>query len=397
VIGSMVERALIGSVLLDARALKFAEDEVSGVDFSVGQLEQVWNGLPKMRAVQDPIDALTVGAKLAEWSVRGLSSADLHRMVADTPHALSAGHYAASVRSDAIRRRLRIAGAELLEKADAENVTPSEAVATAIESLRDIQVSGRKASLGAKTLTEVLAGEDEYDWVIPNLLERRDRLMLTGGEGAGKSTFVRQLAILSASGIHPLTFGRIDPVRVLVVDAENSEAQWRRAARFMAGKAKARGLADPGVNVHLACSPRLDLTRDNHLGEVHKLIDEYQPGIVFIGPLYRLTPRAIQTDDDAAPLLAALDTIRDRGIALVMEAHAGHSLSAGGERDLRPRGSSALMGWPEFGLGIRANRASPGVFDVVRWRGDRDERGWPEQMVRGNGKEWPWMPFGDLL
>lgn len=391
--GSLVERALIGSVLLDSRSLQFAENEVTGADFSTGQLEQVWDGIGRMRSHRDPIDALTVGAKLAEWGVRGLTPADLHNMVSDTPHAASAGSYAASVRSDAIRRRLRIAGAELLEKANAENVTPSEAVATAIEALRNIQVSGRRDTLGAKALSEVLEGEDEYDWAIPNLLEKRDRLMLTGGEGAGKSTFVRQLAILSAAGIHPLTFGRIDPVRVLVVDAENSEAQWRRAARWIASKAQDKGLADPGVNVRLACSSRLDLTRDSHLGQVHKLIDEWQPAIVFIGPLYRLTPRAIQTDDDAAPLLAALDTIRDRGIALVMEAHAGHALSAGGERDLRPRGSSALMGWPEFGFGIRASRVSPGVFDVVRWRGDRDERAWPEQMVRG--KDWPWMPYGE--
>lgn len=392
--GSLMERALIGSVLLDSRSLQFAESEVSGVDFSAGQLEQVWDGIVSMRSRREPIDALTVGSKLAEWGVRGLSASDLHVMASETPHALSAGSYAASVRSDAIRRRLRIAGSELLEKANAENVTPSEAVATAIESLRNIQVSGRRDQLGAKPLSEVLEGQDEYDWAIPNLLEKRDRLILTGGEGAGKSTFVRQMAILSAAGIHPLTFGKIEPIRVLVVDAENSEAQWRRAARGIVDKARVKGSADPGVNVRLACSSRLDLTRDSHLGQVHKLIDEWQPSIVFIGPLYRLIPRAIQTDDDAAPLLAALDTIRDRGIALVMEAHAGHALSSGGERDLRPRGSSALMGWSEFGFGVRASRVTPGVFDLVRWRGDRDERPWPEQMVRG--REWPWMPYGEM-
>lgn len=394
-IGSLVERALIGSVLLDSRVLQFAEPEVSSVDFTAGQLEQLWDGITGMRLRREPIDVITVSGRLADWRIIGLDAAELHAMVSETPHASSAASYASNVRSDAIRRKLRIAGGQLLEQANAVNVTPSEAVATAIESLRDIQVSGRKNQLGAKSLSEVLSGVDEYEWAIPNLLERKDRLMLTGGEGAGKSTFVRQLAILSAAGIHPLYFGAIEPVRVLVVDAENSEAQWRRAARWIASKAKAKGSADPGVNVRLACSPRLDLTRDNHLGQVHKLIDEWNPAIVFIGPLYRLTPRAIQTDDDAAPLLAALDTIRDRGIALVMEAHAGHALSAGGERDLRPRGSSALMGWPEFGFGIRANRATPGVFDVVRWRGDRDERAWPEQMVRG--KDWPWMPYGDLV
>ena len=73
--------------------------------------------------------------------------------------------------------------------------------------------------------------------------------------------------------------------------------------------------------------------------------------ILAIGPLSRLVPRALQTDDEAAPVLAALDTIRDRDIALLIEAHAGHTVGKGGQRDLRPRGSSALLGWPGLGVG----------------------------------------------
>ena len=83
-----------------------------------------------------------------------------------------------------------------------------------------------------------------------------------------------------------------------------------------------------------------------------------------IGPLYRLIPRAIMSDDDASPLLANLDTICDRGIALIIEAHAGHVTNRDGERDLRPRGSSALMGWPEFGLGLKLSKAN-GKYELL--------------------------------
>jgi replicative DNA helicase len=116
---------------------------------------------------------------------------------------------------------------------------------------------------------------------------------------------------------------------------------------------------------------------------------------MLIGPLYRLIPRAINSDDDAAPLLAALDTIRDRGIAMLIEAHAGHAANPKGERDMRPRGSAALMGWPEFGYGLRLNRKNPLHVDMVRWRGDRDARGWPAKLGRSNvegGQRWPWRP-----
>ena len=74
-----------------------------------------------------------------------------------------------------------------------------------------------------------------------------------------------------------------------------------------------------------------------------------------------------------------------------MEAHAGHAQTAGGVRDLRPRGSAAIMGWPEFGFGIAMDPQdqTKTLANLVRWRGDRDQRAWPEQFRRGG--EWPWM------
>lgn len=387
-IGSPAERAVIGSVLLDSRVAKMALDEVAPEDFSVGQLEQVWSGIGRMIAERDPVDVITVSGKLADWSVRGLNAADLHMMVTDTPVAASVLHYARQVRVDSIRRSLRTISSRMVQDTENVAIAPGETVANILNSLRDLQSAHSRSELDAKELDIVLQETDSYDWAIPNLIERRDRLVLTGAEGAGKSTFVRQLAITSASGLHPFTGMPIDPVKVLVVDAENSEQQWRRAARTMVHRGKQLGVGDPGMNVILACTSRLDLTRDSHLGQVHKLIDDHNPDIVVIGPLYRLTPKAINSDDDAAPLLTALDTIRDRNIALVMEAHAGHALGIGGERDLRPRGSAALMGWPEFGLGIRPVRDDPDLYSLIRWRGDRDARDWPHFLRRGG--TWPW-------
>lgn len=164
------------------------------------------------------------------------------------------------------------------------------------------------------------------------------------------------------------------PASVLIVDCENSVRQVRRQVRGMVDYARKWGDGNPDA-VNLLCSKRVDITADRDLARIHREVDACQPDLVVIGPLYRLTPRAIQNDDDAAPLLAALDTIRDRGIALLMEAHAGHAVGKGGTRDLRPRGSAALLGWPEFGYGMKG--VASGYAELVRWRGDRDERRWP--------------------
>lgn len=397
-IGSEAEQAVIGSVLLDSRSHRFAAEVMAAEDFSVLQFEQLWSGITKMLALGEPVDAITVGPKLAEWGIRGVTPVDLHTLAGYVPSSARIGRYADIVHEDAVRRAIRVAGQHALQGAESSEFVPGEILARTIAEFQSIQAGTTSDELHAKTLREVLSGVDEYDWVIDGLLERRDRLVLTGAEGAGKSTFVRQLAISSASGIHPTTFAQIKPVRVLVVDAENSEKQWRRAARWMTELGGRGGSADPATAVHLVCAPRLDLTRDAHLGQVHRLVDQYTPDVLFIGPLYRLTPRAITNDDDASPLLAALDTLRDRGLALVMEAHAGHALGFGGERDLRPRGSAALMGWPEFGYGIRADRntADPDPqyeqYNFIPWRGDRDKRDWPQRLRRGAKGEWPWIP-----
>ena len=99
------------------------------------------------------------------------------------------------------------------------------------------------------------------------------------------------------------------------------------------------------------------------------------------------------SDDDAAPLLAALDTLRDRDVALVIEAHAGKATSDKGERNLAPRGSSALLGWPEFGLGLRPVKGKPHEIELIRWRGDREERMWPRKLKKSADG----LPFQEIV
>lgn len=386
------EQAVIASVLLDSKVLRFAMAEVVPNDFHDARLGAVFNGMAMMLGEGVPVDAVTVAARLRQWDVRGVTDADLFSWTSALPTAANVATYARQVRDDSVRRALRDAATGLVQMAESQE--PGTAVATAIDRLRVLQSESTPTSLRPKLLREILAeADDDYDWVIPDLLERGDRLLLTGVEGGGKSTLVRQMALLSAAGIHPTTFFPMEPVRVLVLDAENSEKQWRRAVRPLVQRAAERGRVNPADVVRLECMPRVDLTRDADLGQVHRAVDEFRPDVLFIGPLYRLIPRAINSDDDAAPLLAALDTLRDRGLAMVIEAHAGHSVGNGGERDLRPRGSAALLGWPEFGLGLRQDKKANASnrFQLVRWRGDRDVRKWPTHIARGMG-DWPWTP-----
>ncbi|MEF2979069.1 AAA family ATPase [Subtercola sp. YIM 133946] len=387
------EQAMIAAILLDEREFRTCVTECIPLDFEDKRVGMIFAGMAAMFREREPIDVITVSDHLLEWDVRGITAIDFHSWTSEVSSSAHAGTYARQVRKGAMQRGLQEVATRLSNEKD---VDPGIALAKAQERLKTLRDGHVQTSLEARTLGTVLLDDnDEYDWVVEDLLERNDRVLLTGTEGAGKSTLVRQMAILAAAGVHPFTFFPTKPAKVLVVDAENTERQWRRAVRPLVTKAALRGRVNPADTVSLACTPRIDLSKDSDLGEVHRMIDEVHPDILFIGPLYRLTPRAINDDDDAMPILAALDTLRERGCAMVIEAHAGHAKSGGavGERDLRPRGSAALMGWPEFGLGLRPDKSANASnrFQLIRWRGDRDARAWPTQISRGSS-DWPWTP-----
>jgi replicative DNA helicase len=386
------EKAVTGAAFIDPNTIRLALDYCTPDDFGHPILGRVFDLMIGLRSAGLPMDEISVAKAARDRQYRNVTPGALFDLRAGTPSAGGVAYYAKIVHEGGVRRRMVAAGTRMVQLAQSDGDL-TETLSAAQGEWQTV-MGGAVNAHRTKTLREVMDGVDEYDWVIPDLLERSDRLLLTGLEGLGKSTLVRQIVIAAAAGIHPLRFTPMIPLTVVVVDAENSERQWRRKSRGMIWRATRDGQADPLDRVHMDCVSRMDLTSDRDLGVVHAMLDEHQPDIMAIGPLYKLVPRAINNDDDAAPLINALDSIRARGVALVMEAHAGHARTGGGERDLRPRGSAALLGWPEFGYGLTPDLAEdPGgsVVRLVRWRGDRDERAWPDALVRGG--DWPWSDY----
>lgn len=392
------EKYVIGAILQSPSVLRSVMEEVVPADFEDIRLGAIYGGICRMQSEREPIDYMTVWEKFDVWDVRGVDLTQLGAWMDNVPTVSNASYYAGMVRRAALRRELQVVATQLREDAAKDETAALERAMSNLTLLRDRDLTSNVVT--SKTLREILdvpEHEDAYDWVVPGLLERSDRLMLTGIEGGGKSTLLRQVCVLTAAGLHPFQFVPVQPIKVVVIDAENSERQWRRAVRSIADEAKLRGARDPGDSIKLRFMPRSDVTRADVLGSVHKLLDQEKPDLLMIGPLYRLTKGSINNDDDAAPVLAALDSIRDRGVAMLIEAHAGHAVANHGERDLRPRGSSALLGWPEFGLGLRrAKEVHQGrvAFELVKWRGDRDARAWPTRLSRHPSQVWPWEPAG---
>ena len=231
------------------------------------------------------------------------------------------------------------------------------------------------------------SANDEYDWLIPGLLERRERVMVVAAEGVGKTMLARQVAICSGLGVNPFTFQQMSPIRTLTVDLENPERIIRRTSRNIVGAAKSMGFADK-MQAHLFIKPDgLDLlnAHDRILLEQH--IEETQPEMLVMGPLYKafLDPGTRTSEAVAVEVARYLDTLRTiYGCALWLEHHAplGSSMTS---RELRPFGSAVWSRWPEFGLALQPDPTHMGeyVYEVNHFRGARDIRYWPLQMKRG--------------
>ncbi len=235
---------------------------------------------------------------------------------------------------------------------------------------------------GTVELAELVRRTDApYEWLIPGLIERGDRIILTGIEGQGKSTMLRQFAVRCASGMHPLDDVDIDSIRVLYVDLENSERQTRRK---MGGLFEAvSAFYDEGA-MHFAFRPEgIDLTRQLDVAWLAGLCDHHRPDLVIIGPIYKMSTGDPKDEQDAKMVSTALDQLRTAyGFALLIEAHVPYADGGKSKRPIRPYGASLWSRWPEFGIFLDPSG------DMPHWRGQRDEREWPKKVRRGT--KWPW-------
>ena len=232
---------------------------------------------------------------------------------------------------------------------------------------------------------------DTYDWLIPGLLERRERVIVVAAEGVGKTMLARQVAITTAWGVQPFTFQRMTPIRTLTVDLENPEKIIRRSSRSIINEAQAMRYSLKG-HAHILIKPdglNLLAANDRLLLESH--MDEIQPELLVLGPLYKsfIDPGTKTSEAVVIEVVKYLDTLRTvYNCALWLEHHAplGESLT---NRVLRPFGSAVWSRWPEFGISLQPDPTSMGeyVYDVKHFRGERDERHWPTKMKRG--KRWP--------
>lgn len=230
--------------------------------------------------------------------------------------------------------------------------------------------------------------DDKYEWVIPGLLEKQERVIVVAAEGVGKTMLARQVALCAAAGVHPFTGTQIPPVTTLTVDLENPERIIRRLSSGIVIQAMRVGHVNGRIHGQILTKPSgMDLLKSEDRLILEEALDRVRPQLLVMGPLYKafVDPGGRTSESIAVEVAKYLDTIRTvYGCALWLEHHAplGSTMAT---RDLRPFGSAVWSRWPEFGISLQPDptASEPYTYEVRHFRGARDERQWPKRIKRG--------------
>ena len=376
-------------MLLSRPAIEEASKILDAEDFYNVGLGQLFATITYLYENGCVIDAITVTDELkSRGGVPG--NVDLVALMMNVPSTSSAGEYAKIVAEKRAAREIIRICSEVIERAY-QKEDPYE-----LTQELEVEVSGMEAtsdepeSLTIWELSE--QSESNAPWIIPGALRQDWRALITGEEGTGKGVLLRCLAMASAAGFHPFTHQEMRPIRTLLIDLENPTAAILEtglviAETIMAESAR-RGMDYDETAFRVWHRPGgIDIRNRQDRADLIREVAFQRPELVCIGPWYKFTaPKQGENWEEAAMgALQLLDMLRTKfGFAVVIEAHSPKG--DGKNRSLVPIGSSALMRWPEIGIGLRKDEMFEQILKVERFRGSRLKEQWPDRIVRD--KKW---------
>lgn len=219
-----IERAILGSVLLNSDCLKIVESLVLDSDFFVPIHRKIFGTMRKIVAAGQPVELLTVCDAL---------NADPDLAVAGGPAYLASlpdglhqkapvDHWARIIRNDAVLRSLAYAGEFLMQSA-LEPGAQADEVVTHLESLTRIYTDARpsKRLLLALAAEELLAREIKpREMLLKPILPEQGLAMLYAYRGIGKTYIALGIAAAVSAGGTFLRWTAPRPRKVLYVDGE---------------------------------------------------------------------------------------------------------------------------------------------------------------------------------
>lgn len=389
----LAEQGFIGALLVRPGLTGEVGGQVSPEDFLTPRVKHVYSAMLSLwaRGIEPTTETIVDTLRAAEVLDLVGGRAELGALIAHADSTYPA-KYISAILEHSLRRKINTRLRQALELNADPHVSPVDALDSAKEMLTDIDVPLDCPS-EAIDLPTFCAGEDTYDYLVPDLIERGDRILIVAAEGGGKTVLTRQLAVCAAIGVHPFGGVSCEPLRVLMIDLENPPALVRRKLRPMYDTARRLRPYGPHENLTVLCKPGgIDVTKRADARWLSVQLAHTKPDLVVLGPLYKLYSTDDNWEKGARTVTLLLDDLRARmNFGLIMETHAPQAM--GGTRHLRPVGSSLWLRWPEFIVTFAPTEKRADIIKVSKSK-SRDERYWPN-FLRREGPNWPWTPCRD--
>jgi replicative DNA helicase len=181
----LAEQSVLSCCYQSPLALERATAILTSTDFANMSHQRLWAVLRELKAEGKPTDAMAVQVALnGNKHLMGV-----HLAIVTNPAVPdSVEHHASTVRGFARRREVIAQAIRMRQRAEDLETDPQSLVSEAVNNLTRIRDLGAP-DIETQTLGELMSKPEEpYDWVIPQLLERMDRLVITGEEGLGKAS-----------------------------------------------------------------------------------------------------------------------------------------------------------------------------------------------------------------
>lgn len=391
-----VEQALIGGALVDRRVVERLVADLRPSDFYTPSLSAVFGAMVDLHQSGFGVDPVTVVDHLRlTGNLERVDPAILVECMGQYGGSHLVPSYVAAVRRQATARMVGAACSEanagLSEEIDPWVVT---------ERLEARLASLSRAGEAPKRYwpsTGDFQAEDHSETLTPladGVCYPLSRIMVVATEKLGKSVLLKQIAFCLAAGLHPFDprGERIDPVRVLIFDAENDDDELVPSmARVRAG-VEARCGPDVPWPALYSIPYGADLSSRRDLDDLYAVIEDCRPQLIVGGPVYKMTDQRVDLSEDrrAAVVIAVLNDIRKRwGSAVILEHHA--PTGSGKARDIRAKGGQVWAAWVNMTIALRGTDDERSAR-VTYPHPPRGHFRWPKRFDRGMGHEWPWVP-----
>lgn len=381
-----VEESVIAAMFTSRVAAESAIEICNASDFYYPRHSEVFAAIESLLKDGGGIDLITVVDRCISENPNTLVDPDFIITIQFATFSVAnVGHYAQIVQRKSMGRRLQEA-MNWINGDLSEGLDPYEAV----DELEKVLATVGSKSTGkqeALTVSEIKnKAKDTSQWIIPGVFRRHWKVVITGFEGGGKGVLLRMMCMAAAQGIHPFTQRRMEPIRTLLLDAENPDDAFLETAEMLE-----RTLVDTLGSDYDETRFRtyqvrgFDLRNKRDLTGFKRELALQQPDLLAVGPLYKLKKKkpGESYEDEAAAYIDIFDKIMATyNCGLLVEHHAkkgdGKSL-----RGLETMGSELWTAWPDTIYGLRPREENEHNLDLENQRGDRvAAMNWPDYIER---------------